>query len=204
MTKNNAAPVPEQKVAHAGETEELTTAASAGHKNIHAANRAECEKVISIINRTLPIRATNGKDGKTFYERFIEKVAFGLSDCWYWRGSRNKGGYGCLGNKKAHRVSYDIHYGAIPKGKMVLHKCDLPSCVNPNHLWIGDQSDNMRDMAKKGRGKTNPQYGEDNPMSKLTKQQVAMIIAEYDCGGVLQKDLAQKYDVSKMCISRIK
>lgn len=166
-------------------------------------NHIECERVIKAVNCISPIKVTNGKNGKTIYERFIEKVAFGLSDCWYWRGSRNSGGYGCLGNKKAHRVSYELHYGAIPKGKMVLHKCDLPSCVNPNHLWIGDQTDNMRDMAQKGRGKTKPRYGEDNPMSKLTGEQVRMIRAEYAYGNVLQKDLATKYAASKMCISRI-
>lgn len=168
-----------------------------------ALSHAECEYIIKAANRIAPIKGTNASDGKTTYERFIEKVVFGLSDCWYWRGSRNKGGYGCLGNKKAHRVSYELHCGNIPQGKMVLHKCDLPSCVNPSHLWIGDQMDNMRDMAKKGRGKTSPRYGKDNPMSKLTEEQVKMIRAEYAHGSILQKDLAAKYGVSKMCISRI-
>lgn len=91
-------------------------------------------------------------------DRFWEKVA--KSDgCWLWTGSRQRNGYGFLfaGTRKephperAHRVSWRIHFGEIPDGLWVLHKCDNPPCVNPEHLFLGTRTDNMRDCARKGR-----------------------------------------------------
>lgn len=87
-------------------------------------------------------------------ERFWEKVDQS-GDCWLWMGGRNDDGYGIVqweGHVTgAHRVAYEISVGPIPEGKLVLHSCDNPSCVNPNHLWIGDQSDNAADSVAKGR-----------------------------------------------------
>lgn len=81
--------------------------------------------------------------------------------CWIWRGRTHRG-YGKLsytpasGERKkdmfAHRASWLLHYGELPLGKCVLHKCDNPSCVNPIHLFLGTHDDNMKDMAVKGRG----------------------------------------------------
>lgn len=76
--------------------------------------------------------------------------------CWIWTGSLKPDGYGCLYYEGkmwiAHRVSYIIHKGKIPKGMFVLHKCDNPSCVNPKHLFIGTNKDNLHDMVMKDRG----------------------------------------------------
>jgi len=81
--------------------------------------------------------------------------------CWLWIGNLNAYGYGNLmrrfyGKKKgfmAHRVSWEIHNGAIPAGLSVLHKCDVTNCVKPDHLFLGTQADNNRDRHAKGRSK---------------------------------------------------
>jgi hypothetical protein len=74
--------------------------------------------------------------------------------CWLWVGTTTRG-YGRIrafgSTQRAHRVSWLIHRGPIPSGIGVCHRCDTPSCVNPDHLFLGDQRDNLRDMVRKGR-----------------------------------------------------
>lgn len=99
----------------------------------------------------------------TMEERFWWYTAsIGASEdqCWEWRGTIDTGGYGALrkpgrysGKTRASRYSWELHNGPIPDGMHVLHTCDNTKCVNPNHLWAGTHSDNMRDMTAKGRGK---------------------------------------------------
>lgn len=75
--------------------------------------------------------------------------------CWLWtRGVRDDYGNVWIDslNQQAHRVMWEITYGLIPEGMNVLHRCDTPPCINPAHLWLGTQSDNINDMVKKGRG----------------------------------------------------
>jgi hypothetical protein len=95
----------------------------------------------------------------TLEERFWSKVVRpSLAECWGWAGSKSHG-YGQMssglgrGNAplKAHRLSYELHYGPVPKGLEVCHSCDNPECSNPLHLWLGTHHDNMRDAANKGR-----------------------------------------------------
>lgn len=92
---------------------------------------------------------------RPLWERLINRVVFGLSDCWHFCGARNAFGYGRLtvnGRLQvAHRLSYEAFVGPIPQGMSVLHKCDNPSCINPEHLWLGTYSDNRRDCHAKGR-----------------------------------------------------
>lgn len=75
--------------------------------------------------------------------------------CWIWIGSINPAGYGTFGSRHAHRVSWERHRGPIPKGLQVHHDCpgaDNRRCVNPAHLWLGTQRENVLDMHAKGRG----------------------------------------------------
>lgn len=148
-------------------------------------------------------RNYNHKTFKNDTERFLDKVAFTFSDCWYWIGNINKFGYGQVGQKRAHRWSWELHNGEIPIGMHVLHKCDVRSCVNPDHLFLGTHTDNMRDMAKKGRGHSPDVSGEKNPMSVLTKKLAINIRKEFSTGRYKQIELSKKYKVSPMTISRL-
>ena len=89
-------------------------------------------------------------------ERFEDKyIPVTESGCWIWTASINKQGYGQLmvdGRPKgAHRVSYELHVGKITDNLFVLHDCDTPSCVNPNHLHLGTNSDNMKECVERKR-----------------------------------------------------
>lgn len=80
------------------------------------------------------------------------------SGCWLWLGNWTQNGYGAVKHSGrwltgAHRLFYELHRGEIPDGLLVCHKCDTPVCVNPDHLFLGTQSDNMRDKVRKGRHK---------------------------------------------------
>ena len=94
------------------------------------------------------------------------------SGCWEWRGTRNEHGYGLITAKahgsndgRAHRAMVEVTRGVIPDGAVVRHKCDNPPCVNPDHLELGSQLDNMRDLAERGvrylRGRTVCRNGHD-------------------------------------------
>ncbi len=109
--------------------------------------------------------------------------------CWLWTGSLTSTGYGQigLGSKtdgtrkphKAHRVAYELYVGKIPHGMGVLHRCDTPLCVNPQHLFLGTQKDNSQDMGRKGRSavQRHPEIvrGEANGRAVLTEPYVQEI-----------------------------
>ena len=134
--------------------------------------------------------------------RYWKYVEIG-DDCWKWSGTKCKG-YGQLSNGrgkspvKAHRVSWFIHHGAIPKDMFVCHKCDDPECTNPNHLFLGTQSDNMRDAYNKGRIDNYVHAsGEKNNVSTLTSREVKAIRKDYSAG-LTMKELSIKYNHSNI------
>jgi hypothetical protein len=139
-------------------------------------------------------------------ERFWEKVAkAGADDCWLWKAGRNQYGYGLISHRLAHRVSWEIAYGKpVPPGLVVCHGCDNPACVNPEHLWLGTQRDNLQDMFAKGRGKhvvPRDNGRERNPMAKLTADDVGKIRSL--AGTMTQRKLGERFGVGQDQISRI-
>lgn len=109
-------------------------------------------------------------------DRFMAKVQK-TEECWIWKGAITGNNYGCIKvNKKsraAHRVSWDLFRFEAPSSTLVLHKCDNTHCVNPDHLFLGNQSDNMQDMLSKGR--SNYAVGNRARHSKLIPSQVLEI-----------------------------
>jgi len=142
----------------------------------------------------------NYKDWK---ERFWKKVSIkGNNECWEWTGGKQGDGYGIFGviengkwkMKLAHRISWTFHFGEIPKYMKICHKCDNPKCVNPNHLFIGTQLDNVKDMVKKGR--INSREGIKNPKAKLTENEVLEIRRLYASTNITFADLGKMFGIS--------
>jgi len=147
--------------------------------------------------------------GLTLEERFW-KYTVKKEGCWKWVGHCDPNGYGRLnrsvGQKRyvpvlAHRLSWEIHNGSVvPKGKLVCHKCDNPNCVNPDHLYVGDQLSNIKDMWNRGRANPGRSIGENHGMSKLSEDQVQEIRGSKETCRVL----SNRYGISATQVSSIK
>jgi len=129
-----------------------------------------------------------------------------IGGCWLWLKYRNLGGYGQLTYKNkrclAHRHSWESFNGEIPKDLDVLHKCDTPDCVNPDHLFLGTHQDNMEDMINKGRA--TKATGEDCARSKLTRLEVKSIRDKYDAEDkYTQEVLAKEFGICRTTIGDI-
>lgn len=116
-------------------------------------------------------------------DRFHGRYRKVPSGCWEWTGCRDGDGYGSFKGdvrgipyQRAHRFSYALHKGDVPKGMHVCHTCDNPSCVNPDHLWIGTNRENMHDKIAKNRH--NIRKGEDNAHAKITQEQAQQILVD--------------------------
>ena len=152
--------------------------------------------------------ARYGPKPRPVAERFWDHVRKGdLDECWEWTGARERAGYGFLHAShrprrwwKAHRVSWEIHFGAIPQGACVLHRCDNPPCVNPRHLWLGSRRDNNRDRVRKGRG--HKQHGEANTNAKLSAADLPAIRRLHE-RGMTQEKIAEVFSISQPQISRV-
>ena len=111
-----------------------------------------------------------------FIKRFCSKFKQGgEEECWEWEAGKNNYGYGCIQKGcralKAHRVSYELFVGPIPEGLIVRHKCDNPGCVNPHHLEVGTDADNVRDKVERGRQAKGGEHGR----ARLCEPEVALI-----------------------------
>ena len=125
--------------------------------------------------------------------------------CWEWTaartGSNNYGRFKLRGKPfTAHRLSYIIAHGPIPDGLKVLHRCDNPACVRPDHLWLGTHQDNMDDKVRKNRHWVN--RGESHGMAKLTAAQVVEI-RQRRASGEKGRALAVAFNVSEATISTV-
>jgi hypothetical protein len=134
-------------------------------------------------------------------ERLWAKVAVtGPDACWLWQGHVNDDGYGRVyitsgrgrrPTRGAHRVAWEVTFGLIPEGRIVCHHCDNPRCVNPAHLFLGDDAANRRDCMTKGRvtGKVAPAVRDAAARAVLS-------------GRAVQKDIAVALGVDPSCVSR--
>lgn len=128
------------------------------------------------------------------------------SGCWIWLGASKANGYGHMWDGSrleiAHRLSYRLFVGSIPDGHVVMHRCDMPCCVNPDHLTTGTPYDNMHDCIDKGRARRGRFIGETNPAAKLTLADILAIRSEPRKYGYRQR-LAARYGVAPGTISQI-
>ena len=130
----------------------------------------------------------HGRNAGAFSDKWIPEPTSG---CWLWLGGHQTNGYGLCRKTTAHRVSWLIHRGPIPNGLYVLHRCDVRSCVNPDHLFVGTQAENLADMLRKGRCRT--RIGD-----------AAILEARRDhAAGVGVRELARRHGVTATTMSRI-
>jgi len=136
--------------------------------------------------------------------RLKTKTIIGDGGCWLWMGSKSHNGYGYInteaGVKRVHRVSFEMHKGAVPKGVFVLHKCDVRNCWNPDHLFLGTASDNTADMMEKSRNVPAPRRGMDNATSLVTDDIVRAIRADHR----RIVDIAKDYGIHFTTVSDIR
>ena len=152
----------------------------------------------------MKIKYKYNKPYQKIHQRFWAKVNK-TKTCWIWTGYKARNGYGCfglsahVGPQKAHRVSWMLEHGEVPDDLCVLHKCDNPSCVRPDHLFLGTLKDNSQDMVRKGRDRS---QGSKNPRSKLNEEDVIEIRRLSKLGKTGYK-LAKCYGISPASISLI-
>lgn len=157
----------------------------------------------------------------TTIARFMRKVDTS-GECWRWLGATDEKGYGRFsiggshkddGSRRnsmvaAHRFSYVAHVGPIPSGGgyhgiCVLHRCDNPWCVRPEHLFLGTNQDNVHDMDSKGRRVNAQPRGSKHPAAVLTEEKVRTIVELHRSHGVTQRQLSRDFGVCTATINHI-
>lgn len=153
------------------------------------------------------------KSGLSAIERVLKRTNIQDDGCWIFEGAKNNFGYGMIGIgarndgiERCHRVSYRHFIGEIPKDMYVCHKCDVPACVNPEHLFIGTPKDNNTDMRNKNRHSNPPinlhYVGTKTYNSKLNDDLVRNIRIEHS-NGVSVYSIAKRLQMSHSTISRV-
>lgn len=131
-------------------------------------------------------------------EAFTDRSG-GPDACWEWMRCRTRYGFVMWEGKTylTHRAAWMVEHGEIPKGMNVCHSCDNPACINPAHLWLGTQSQNIRDCVAKGRYVVNtaPRLGEQNNWAKVTEDQVCEMRARFR-QGEQKKVIAKDFGMS--------
>lgn len=131
--------------------------------------------------------------------RLMSKFRVSDKGCWEWQGATNHSGYGTIyadGKvRKTHRLSYEFSKGPIPDGIDVLHQCDNPLCINPDHLFLGTRADNVKDAASKNRLPLNERHWN----TKLSVEDVSNIRKST----LTKAELAREYKVNRSTIVRV-
>lgn len=182
------------------------------------------------------VKGHSAYKGRSFEERFWSFVDKS-GECWLWTGHKSPSGYGTIAKRnpgsrstpvRANRASWEIHFGPIPPGMFVCHRCDVPACVRPDHLFLDDNRGNILDASRKGRiatGLRNGAYtrpermprGEEHwarrrpelvrkghvTFAKVTPDQVRAIRASYSAGDVRLADLASRFGITKGSVANI-
>ena len=145
------------------------------------------------------------KPRASFSKRLWAKIdKRGLSECWLFTGKARSRAYGLVGRgggagmTLAHRAVWEEIHGPVPKGRVIMHTCDVPLCCNPGHLRLGSQAENLRDMDEKGRRVSS--HGEEHVCARLTEESVRDIRASAES----TRKLGARYGVSSRTISDIK
>lgn len=137
-----------------------------------------------------------------FWNQLFSHRVTVVGDCLEFTGAKDPKGYGRVGYQKktylAHRLSYLAQLGELPQDKMVCHSCDNPSCIKPEHLFLGSNDDNMLDML--GKGRQQKQWGEGHSQVRLTRQQVLAIRMDER----IHRLIADEYGISLPTVANIK
>lgn len=145
----------------------------------------------------LKTKARYSDKAKRFHDNYIPEPNSG---CWLWTGSINNEGYGQISinmhHMRSNRLAYEVCVGPIPDDMIICHRCDNPSCVNPEHLYAGTHQDNANDKAQRGRGI----QGETHHQSKLKESDVKFIRSSKEHS----RALAAKFCVSPVTIRAIR
>lgn len=143
----------------------------------------------------------NGSEPADFVTKLLTNYTVATTGCWLWNGSPDSDGYGRLRvngeTMRVHRLSYALHNGDLPSNMAVCHSCDTPLCVNPDHLWLGSNEDNIADRTQKRRSAA----GSRNGYARLTEESVRAIRSET---GVPVEDLAERFGVSIGAVYKVR
>ena len=145
---------------------------------------------------------------ETIAQKLSRLTSIQEDGCWMFLGPWTSHGYGHLSYDgqifRAHRISYELHRGPVPEGKMVLHKCDHRYCINPEHLFIGTAQDNVNDMIAKCRDIFGENFGENNGQAKLTEDEVLQIKRLLADGQYKLKEIGGMFGVTDSAVKQIK